>query len=89
MLNHFSCVQLSVTLWSAAHQAFLSMEFSRQDYWRRLLCPPPGDLPDSCIEDVSLKSPALTGMFFTTSAIWEAPYSIIQVLNVDKEESNS
>ena len=51
--------------------------------------PPPGDLPDPCIEDVSLKSPALAGMFFNTSAIWEAPYSIIQVLNVDKEESNS
>ena len=24
----------------------LSMEFSRQKYWSRLPCPPPGDLPD-------------------------------------------
>ena len=27
------------------HQAFLSMEFSRQEYWNGLSCPPPGDLP--------------------------------------------
>ena len=89
MLNHFSCVRLSVTLWTAAHQAPLSLGFSRQEYWSGSLCPPPGELPDPCIEDVSRKSPALAGGFFTTSAIWEAPYSIIQVLNVDKEESDS
>ena len=34
--------------------------------------PPPGDLPDSGIEPMSLLSPALAGGFFTTSAIWEA-----------------
>ena len=27
------CVKLLVTLWTVAHQAPLSMEFSRQDYW--------------------------------------------------------
>ena len=28
-----SCVQLSATLWTSAHQAFPSMGFSRQEYW--------------------------------------------------------
>ena len=31
-LNCFSRVWLFVTLWTVAHQAPLSMEFSRQDY---------------------------------------------------------
>ena len=29
-----------------AHQAPLSMEFSRQEYWSGLPFPPPGDLPN-------------------------------------------
>ena len=33
-----------------AHQALLSMGFSRQEYWSELLCPPPGDPPDSGIK---------------------------------------
>ena len=49
------------------------MRFSRQEYWSELLCPPPGDLPHPGIEPVSLRSPALVGNFFTTSATWEAP----------------
>ena len=32
------------------HQAPLSMEFSRQEYWSGLPCPPPGDLPDPGIK---------------------------------------
>ena len=40
-----SHVLLSATPWSVAHQAPLSMEFSRQEYQSRLPCPPPGDLP--------------------------------------------
>ena len=31
MLSYFSCAQLFVTLWTIAHQASLSMGFSRQD----------------------------------------------------------
>ena len=45
-LSHFSHVWLFVTLWTVAHQATLSMGFSRQEYWRGLPCPPPGDLPE-------------------------------------------
>ena len=37
-------VQLFVTLWTAAHQALLSMGFSRQEYWSGLPRLPPGDL---------------------------------------------
>ena len=33
MLSHFSWVQLFATPWTIAHQAPLSMEFSRQEYW--------------------------------------------------------
>ena len=53
---------------TVAHQAPLSMGFSRQEYWTALPCPPPGDLPDPGIEPVSLTSLALAGGFFTTSA---------------------
>jgi len=45
-----------------AHQAPLSMGFSRQEYWRGLLFPSPGDLPDPGIE---LGSPELQARFFT------------------------
>ena len=71
MLSCFSHVQLSVTLCTVAHQAPLFMGFSRQ-YWGRLQCPPPGDLPDPGVEPMSLTSPTLAGGFFTTSATWEA-----------------
>ena len=73
MLSHFSSVQLCVTLWTVAHQAPLSMGFSRQEYWSGLPCLPPGNLPDPGIEPVSLMSPALAGGFFTIGATWEAP----------------
>ena len=35
---------------TVAHQAPLSMEFSRQEYWSELPFPSPGDLPDPGIE---------------------------------------
>ena len=73
MLSHVSCVRLFVTLWTVAHQAPLSMGFSRQEYWSVLPCPPSEDLPNPGIKSVSLMSPALPGGFFTTSATWEAP----------------
>ena len=71
VLSPFSCVQLLVTLWTVAHQAPLSMGFSRQEYWSGWPCPPPGDLPNPGIKPMSL-SPALTDGFFTTSATWDA-----------------
>ena len=54
VLNCFSHVQLSVTPGTAAHQAPLSMEFSRQEHWRGLPCPHPGDLLDPGTESLIL-----------------------------------
>ena len=54
---------LFVTSLTITHQAPLSMEFSRQEYWSALPFPSPGDLPYSEIEPMS---PALIGGFFTT-----------------------
>ena len=36
--------------WTVTHQAPLSMEFSRQEYWSGLPFPSPGDLPDPGIK---------------------------------------
>ena len=49
----------------------LFMEFSRQEYWSGLPCPPPGELPDPGIEPAPLESPALAGRFFNYCATWE------------------
>ena len=62
-----SAVSNSVTLWTGAQQAPLSMGFSRQEYWSGLPFPSPGDLPNPRTEPKSLRSPALAGWFFTTS----------------------
>ena len=48
------------------------MGSSRQESWGGLLWPPPGHLPNPGIEPASLRSPALTGGFFTTSFTGEA-----------------
>ena len=66
MLGHFICVRLCATPWAVAHQAPLSMGFSRQEYQSGLPCPLPEDLPNPGIEPASLMSPALAGGFFTT-----------------------
>ena len=47
LLSH---VQLFVTLWTVAHQASLSMEFSRQEYWNGLPFPSPEELPSPGIK---------------------------------------
>ena len=56
VLSHFSPVRLCVTLGTVTRQVPLSMGFSRQEYWSRLLCPPPGDLPDPGIKPTYLMS---------------------------------
>ena len=48
--------------WTIARQAPSSMGFPREEYWRELPFPPPGDLPDPGIEP---ESPALASGFFT------------------------
>ena len=49
------------------HQAPLSMGFSRQEYWNRMPCPPPADLPNPGTEPASLVSTALAGGVFITA----------------------
>ena len=54
VLSLSSCVQLFATLWTVAHQAPLSMGFSRQEYWSGLSCLLERDLLDPGIVPVSL-----------------------------------
>ena len=58
-----SGVRLFVTPWIVAHQAPLSIEISRQEYWRGFPFTPPGDLPNLGMET---EAPALVDRFFTT-----------------------
>ena len=61
-----SSVQLFASPWTVAHQAPLSMGFSRQEYWSRLPFPTSGDVADPGIKPTFLVSPALAGELFTT-----------------------
>ena len=54
-----SCPTLA-TPWTVAHQAPLSMGFSRQDNWSELPCPSPGDLSNPGIEP-ALQADSLQG----------------------------
>ena len=58
VLSHFSRVRLCNPM-TVAHEAPLSMEFSRQEYWSELPFSSPGDLPDPGIKPKSPASPAL------------------------------
>ena len=59
--------KLFVTPWTAALQAPLSMEFSRQEYWSGLPFPTPGNLPSPGTETASPESPALQVDFLPLS----------------------
>ena len=61
-LSH-SVVSDSVTPWTMALQAPLSVGFSKQEYWSGLPFLSPGDLLDLGIEPASPTSPALAGFF--------------------------
>ena len=74
MLTH---VQLHATTQTVAHQAPLSMGFSRQEYWSGLPFPPPGDFSGPRIEPVYPASPALAGRFFTIEAPGKPIYLLL------------
>ena len=78
LLSH---VLLSVTPHTAADRAPLSMQFSRQECWSGLPCPPSGGLPDPGIEPVSPTSLSLAGRFFTTEPSGKPKYLTINTLN--------
>ena len=58
MLSHVRYVRFFVILWIVAHQAPLSMGFSRQEYFSELPCPPPGNFHNTVIELASSVSSA-------------------------------
>ena len=62
------CVLIRATVsnsWTITLQAPLSMELSRQEYWRGLPFRPPRDLPDPAIKPGSLGPPASASRIFT------------------------
>ena len=69
MLSCFSRVRLFVTQWTVAHQAPLSMEYSRQEYWSGLPFPSPEDLLDLGVKPISFGFPELAGRFFTAEPL--------------------
>ena len=58
----------SVTPWTVACQAPLSMGFSRQEHWSGLPCPPPGDRLDPGVEP---RSPALQSDSLPSEPPWK------------------
>ena len=60
-----SRVRLFVTPWTVAHQAPLSMGFSRQEYWSGLPFPSSGNIPDPGIKP---RSPALQADALTSES---------------------
>ena len=72
MLSRFSHVRLCAILWTTAHQAPLSMGFSKQEYWSELPVPSPGDPLNPGTAPASLMPPALAGGLFTAHVTWKA-----------------
>ena len=83
VVSHFSHVQLSVTPWTMAHQAPLSMGFSRQEYWSGLPFPSPvikyevSEVAQSCptlcdLMDCSLPGSSVHGIFQARVLEWVA-----------------
>ena len=70
-VKSLSHVWLFATLWTVAHPAPLSMGFSRQEYWRGLPFPSPGDPPDPGIEP---RSTHIAGKRFNLWATREAQF---------------
>ena len=68
VLSCFSPVRLFATPWTAAHQAPLSLGFSRQEHCSGLPRPPLEGLPHPCL----MRLPALAERVLTTDTTWEA-----------------
>ena len=69
------------TPWTVAHQAPLSMGFSKKEYWSGLPFPPPEDLPNPGIKPMS---PALAGGFFTTEPLGKHSNKYVSINNYFK-----
>ena len=92
-VKSLSRVRLFATPWTIAHQAPVSMGFSRQEYWSALPFPSPGDLPNPGIKPRSpaLQADALTSEPPTlkkrTRQILELNNSINEIKNVLEKAS--
>ena len=73
-VKSLSRFQLFETAWTVAHQAPLSMRFSRQRYWSGLPFPSLGDLPNPGIKP---RSPALQADSLLTELQGKAYYCLI------------
>ena len=88
MLSHYPCPTLCNHM-MVAHQAPLSMGFSRQEYCSGLPCPPPWDLPNPGVQPTPLAAPALQGDALPLSH-WGGPnftYDIIFVSSAQQSDS--
>ena len=73
-VQSLSHVWLFVTLWTTAHQAPLSMEFSRQEYWRELPSTSPGNFSGSAVHWALCQSGGRSPVMSTaTLRIWRKP----------------
>ena len=64
----------SVTPWTVAHQAPLSIGFPGQEYWSGVPFPSPGDLPDPGIK---LRSPVLQADSLPSEPPGKLPKSLL------------
>ena len=81
MVKSLSRVRLSVTPWTVAYQAPLSMGFSWQEYWSGF--PSTGDLPDPGIKP---RSPALQADALTSEAPGKPLFALGNVILLSMED---
>ena len=67
MLSHFSSVRLFATLWNVAHQAPLSIGFSRQEHWSGLPC----NILDGIFQDPGVKPTSLMPLALAGSVLYQ------------------
>ena len=80
-VQSLSFVRIFVSPWTVAHQAPLSMEFSKQEYWECIAISYPGDTPNPGVELTPLASPALAGRFLTTVPQLGCPFYYFKSFN--------
>ena len=73
LVTHY--IQLFVTPWTVAHQAPLSMEFFRHEYWNGLPFPSPGDLSRPGIEP---RSPSLQADSLQTEPPGKTQWELVE-----------
>ena len=93
LLSHFSHVRLCVTPWTAAHQAPLSLGFSRQEHWSGLPFPAPTirmamikmSVNDECWRGVAKRGtlPHSPWECKLVQSLWRTIWGFIKELKID------